>query len=112
MWISKKMISAGQKKTLAEVATITGEKTAQGSGEYRGLPMAAPWGIAYLPPNSTEAVLVESNIGNACVGVLAEEKEIEPGELMLFSAGGAYIHLKNSGEIVINGQVFPAPEEE
>ena len=41
-----------------------------------------------------------------------EETALEPGELLLFSQGGARIYLKNSGEVVINGQVFAAEEGE
>lgn len=110
MWISKQ-IAAVQEKPVAEFAQVTGESTAQGRQEYRSLRRAAPWGVAYLPPATAQAVLVESTSGMVCVGTLSESKNLSPGELLLYSAGGARIYLKNNGEVEINGQVFPAAEE-
>jgi hypothetical protein len=43
---------------------------------------------------------------------LAQDRGLAAGELILFSSGGAEIYLKNSGEVVINGQVFAAKEGE
>lgn len=83
-----------------------------GSGEYRDFALAAPWGIAYMPPDAARAVLVNSTEGMVCAGAVVEETALEPGELLLFSQGGARIYLKNSGEVVINGQVFAAEEGE
>ena len=57
-------------------------------------------------------VLVNSTEGMVCAGAVVEETALEPGELLLFSQGGARIYLKNSGEVVINGQVFAAEEGE
>ena len=68
----------------------------------------APWGIAYQPPATARAVLVNSTEGMVCTGAMMEEIDLEPGELLLFSQGGARIYLKNTGEVVINGQVFAA----
>ena len=42
----------------------------------------------------------------ACLGVVAQDKNLEEGELMLYSKGGASIVLKNDGSVVINGKVF------
>ncbi len=106
MWISRQMIDAKAQKPSADVARVTGNCKANGVNEYRGLPFAGPWGIAYLPPNAAQAVVVSTNAGDACIGAFAQEKGLEPGELMLFSAGGAEIYLKNNGDIEINGQIF------
>lgn len=111
MWIARRMIAAENPRPAAELASVTGESTLRGAEVYRGVPTAAPWGIAYRPPGAARAALVRTQDGPACVGVLMEAKPLEPGELLLFSAGGAEIRLKNSGEVVINGQVFP-PEKE
>lgn len=106
MWISQQILSARGKKPAADLARVTGNAAAQGAGEYRGLPFAGPWGIAYQPPNAASAVIVSTSAGDACIGTLAEKKGLSPGELMLYSAGGAEIYLKNNGDIEINGQVF------
>lgn len=112
MWISQQMIAAHKTQPQAQLGTVTGSEqtqiVARGTGEYRHVPAAAPYGIACLPPDGAQAVILASNSGNVCVGVLAEEKDLQAGELMLYSAGGASIYLKNSGEVVINGQVFAA----
>lgn len=108
MWISQQMIEVHNRKPEADVASVTGTGTAQGAQEYRSLPFAGPWGIAYRPPNAAQAVVVSTSAGDTCIGALAQDRGLQPGELMLFSSGGAQIYLKNSGEIVINGQVFAA----
>lgn len=108
MWISQQMIAAQKNRPSADTARITGADSAQGVNQYRSLPFAGPWGIAYQPPNASQAVIVSTSAGDACIGSLAESRSIEPGELMLFSSGGAEIYLKNNGEIEINGQIFKA----
>ncbi|WP_101697253.1 hypothetical protein [Clostridium minihomine] len=115
MWISRKI--AGNR--LAENPVASGQVTAgqgariavQGEQEYRHLELAAPWGIAYLPPAGARAVILGGAEKPVCAGTIVEESGLEPGELMLFSAGGARICLKNSGEVVINGKTFAAEEE-
>lgn len=108
MWISQQMIAAQKGRAAADTARMTGSGSAQGVNDYRGLLFAGPWGIAYQPPDAAQAVVVSTNAGDACIGTVAEEKGIGPGELFLYSAGGAEIYLKNNGEIEINGQVFKA----
>ncbi len=110
MWIAKQTIAAANQKLAAELAEVNGEAAMQGENEYRGVPLCAPWGIAYLPPNAAQAVVVSTRDGSVCVGALTQGKGLAAGELMLFSAGGAEIYLKNSGEVVINGQVFAKKE--
>lgn len=111
MWIAKRTIAAANQKPAAELAEVNGQAVMQGESEYRGLPLCAPWGIAYFPPTAAQGVVVSTRNGAVCVGTLTEKKGLAPGELMLFSAGGAEIYLKNSGEVVINGQVFAQKEE-
>ncbi len=108
MWISQQMIEANSKRPAADIAAVTGTGTAQGADGYHSLPFAGPWGIAYQPPNAAQAVVVSTTAGDTCIGALAQDKDLKPGELMLFSSGGAEIYLKNNGEIEINGQVFAA----
>lgn len=111
MWISQQMITAQKRQPSAELAQVTGNAVMQGENEHRGVPLCAPWGIAYLPPNTARAVVMDTNTGTVCLGTLEAQKSLAPGELLLFSSGGASIYLKNSGEVVINGQVFAAKKE-
>lgn len=109
MWISDKIIAAQEKRPAGEITRVTGNAQAQGAGEYRSLPLAGPWGVAWAPPNAASAVVVSTTDGGrACLGAVAEDRGLAPGELKLFSSGGAEIYLKNSGEVVINGKVFEA----
>ncbi len=111
MWISQKVIGGAGKTPTAELTEVTGSSIMQGESDYRGVPFCAPWGVAYQPPNTARAVVVSTRQGNVCLGVLPDGKELQAGELMLYSLGGAEIYLKNSGEVVINGQVFAAKQE-
>ena len=112
MWISQQIIAAQKAQPQAKLGAVTGNMqagiVAQGSGEYRNLQAAVPYGIASLPPEGAQAVILTSDAGNICIGTLAEDKGVAAGEVLLYSAGGASIYLKNSGEVVINGQVFAA----
>lgn len=110
MWITQQIITAQSAKASADLAQVTGNAAAQGASEYRGLPFAGPWGIAYQPPNAARAVIVTTNAGDTCIGTLAADQGLEPGELLLYSSGGARLYLKNNGDIVINGQVFHKEE--
>ena len=112
MWISQKIIAAQSAKPSAELAKMTGSAAAQGVNEYRGLPFAGPWGIAYLPPDAAQAVIVSTSAGDACIGTMAAGRDLKPGELLLYSSGGAELYLKNNGDIVINGQVFQKEAED
>lgn len=114
MWLTEKMT---EDKAVGEVYSgkVTGGQNAQvavqGENEYRELALAAPWGIAYLPPAGARAVVVGGGQQPVCAGTIVESSELEPGELLLFSAGGARICLKNSGDVIINGQTFAKVEE-
>ena len=111
MWISKQLVEARKKQPAAGVSHVrSGEAAETGGG---GFSYCGPWGVAYSPPSYARAVTVETASGTACVGTVTEAPEgarVEPGELLLFSRGGAYIHLKNNGQVEINGQTF-APAE-
>ncbi len=111
MWISQQMIDAAKQRPVAELTQVTGSASMQGTNTYRGVPLVSPWGIDYSPPSSARAVVVQTASGMACMGVLSESRGLQPGELLLYSAGGAEIYLKNNGEVVINGQVFATKKE-
>ena len=103
MWISEKMAAARAVESAVASGEVTGGQdariAAQGETEYRRLALAAPW---------ARAVILGGAENPVCAGTIVEAGGLEPGELLLFSAGGARICLKNSGEVVINGQTFSA----
>lgn len=108
MWISKQLVEARKKQPAAEVSHISSYEEARPKSMSADLAYCGPWGIAYSPPSYTQGVVIETSLGAACVGTLTDTAAdgLEPGELYLFSKGGASIRLKNNGEVEINGQVF------
>lgn len=73
------------------------------SSKFTKTPIAAPYGIAYVPPEGEKSVVVSSSGGEVCMGTIAPSKELSPGEIMLFSKGGATLKLSNDGHVYING---------
>jgi hypothetical protein len=75
--------------------------------ESRGIAVFAPRGISYRPREGDRLLLLRADGTDVCVGCLATDM-LEPGELALASSGGARIHLKNNGEISLNGLTISA----
>ena len=110
MWISQKVGALEQPSAqiqVGEVLSNTGSLSIQAVVQYSAVPLAAPFGITYVPPKGTKVVLLEEEDTVLCAGAISEPVNLSEGELMLRSSGGAYIYLKNNGDVVINGQVFP-----
>lgn len=74
------------------------------SGEHKSLRACMPYGIASIPPKNECAVVLPLEDGEVSLGVLADTDGLQEGELMLSSAGGASIVLKNDGRVLINGR--------
>ena len=87
-----------------EVLSNTGSLFHTGCGTIQCSALAAPFGITYVPPKGTKVVLLEEEDTVLCTGAISESINLSEGELMLRSSGGAYIYLKNNGDIVINGR--------
>ncbi len=107
MWLTS-FLNKGNSKTPATKGSITGTGGASvcidASTQHRNVSIVAPYGFAYVPPVGEGAVLVPFDGGEACVGVVTGLSEnLERGEVMLYSAGGASIVLKNDGSVLING---------
>ncbi len=112
MWISQKMASinnTANENSLGEITDSSGSNvTVQSAHEYREIPLIAPYGIAYVPDNGDKTVVIPVAGKNICLGSIVKDKNLNPGELMLFSKGGAKIILKNDGTVVINDTVIQA----
>jgi hypothetical protein len=94
--------------TVAQVSfSGSGGFGALAEAESRGIAVFAPRGISYRPLEGDRLLLLRADGSDVCVGCLATEA-LEPGELALASSGGARIHLKNNGEISLNGLIIPA----
>lgn len=109
MWINEYMTGRSGKTNVAaagEILTANNGRVAVGSNRnYNALPVIAPAGVAYVPAAGTSTMVLEGAGGTVCLGVIAAPPEpLEAGELMLYSAGGASIVLKNNGKVLINGR--------
>ncbi len=111
MWISRNlkpsdssgMAEAGGVNTSAD-RRISAYASA-GCGQYA---VVAPSGIISCPIQSDDAVIIHTETGDMCLGVRTRmhNYDIEPGELVLYSMGGANIRLANDGKIYLNGSEY------
>lgn len=110
MWLSDFMTRDRREKNEAQIGDITGtdknKVAAVTSLEQRKLPLVGAYGIAYVPPIGEKCVVLPLESGDACLGVIGKSANLSPGELMLYSKGGASIILKNNGQVLINGEVY------
>ena len=108
MWLTKNLEEQTRRQRSAENARVTASSGAQldaiGHKSHAAQPCVAPYGIAYVVPSGSQCVLLPLGEGSASIGVIAPDNELQPGEIMLYSSGGASIVLKNSGEVIINGK--------
>lgn len=66
--------------------------------------LRAVWAFASVVPVGESAVVLPLANGEVSLGVLAKNVELDEGEVMLSSKGGASIVLKNDGRVLINGK--------
>lgn len=108
MWISRYVTgnSFGADSPGVGVVRAAGEKVSvSATNVHLGVPTAAPYGIACVPPVGSQSLVIPTDSGAVCVGVLeSPAADLEQGELMLYSSGGASIVLKNDGRVLINGR--------
>ena len=115
MWLSRKFSSyhtAEQEGAAADmgVTTIGGASASvMARGEQRDLEVFAPGGLVWQPRAGDTVLVIKGGVGCQEHCVVAAEtagaapEDMEPGELFLYSAGGAGIHLKNDGSIAVSG---------
>ena len=110
MWLGKKLAENRKEQEKSLAGTISGEKDGglllQAAAEYREVSSAGPYGVKSLPPAGENAVGVAFGDKTFCLGVEMDPEGLQPGELVLFSSGGAKITLTRYGKIQLEGQVF------
>lgn len=109
MWLTSFMAKNIKEQVAATTGSVSGassnEVQIEASQRHKNVPVIAPYGVVCVPPEGTQAVLVHTSSGDACVGVAAPLcTDIEPGEVMLCSSGGATLVLKNDGRVLVNGK--------
>lgn len=109
MWLSKRERAARPVSAVNGVVTSDGESlSVLADLERRGPTVAAPYGFASSPPQGEKVVMLADS--GVCLGSVNRAEGLRPGEVRLFSAGGAQILLRADGAVVINGQVFEKTE--
>lgn len=107
-YITKNSISApSAEKGELSVSEANGTAVAS-SGEHKELEFCFPYGLVSVPPGGEHAVVLPLDSGEVGLGVIAAGQELEEGEVMLYSKGGASLVLKNNGTVLINGREFDA----
>ncbi len=110
MWILDYITNKPVGSTPIEQGSIKGSLNGlvevNASSSFPKIPVAVPFGIASVPPEGESSVVASVGNGDVCLGVLAKDKELKPGEIMLFSQGGATLKLSNDGHVYINGVMY------
>ena len=117
MWLSKALTlqrAAEQEGTAADmgVTTITGGiASVMTRGEQRDLAVFAPGGVLWQPRVGDTVLVIRGGAGGLEHCVAAAEPTVKPpegmspGELYLYSSGGASIYLKGNGSVAVTGPV-------
>ena len=109
MWMNEYIAARSFDREEAAIGKVgaseNGRVSVSATRDYHRVPLVAPAGIYWLPAQGARSVVVQSSGGAVCAGVITQPPgELEPGELMLCSSGGASIVLKNDGKVLINGR--------
>lgn len=117
MWVSKAIsLRQGAEPDAAGadmgVTTIGGgSASVMTRGEQRNLAVFAPGGIVWQPRAGDNVLVIKGGVGGQEQCVVAADTagaapgELAPGELFLFSKGGASIYLRSDGGITVTGEV-------
>lgn len=105
MWLTKMgNPSSGARLRRGQVSGAGEGLKVQGEREFRSPELLFPYGYSSAAEEGGRAVMLDG----VCAGVAsAPDSGLSQGEVRIYSAGGAEILLKNTGEVVINGQSFP-----
>ncbi len=110
MWLSEEIASVGKNSEQVSLGHVikaeSGKITVKNGEDYKDIPLMAPGCINYVPQSGEEVVIVNLGEQAVCSTISAARGNINPGELYIGTQSGAYIWLKNNGQVVINGQVF------
>ena len=108
MWMSKRIVATSDKEVAEKVKVTLSDNQLEAGATVtrRNIDSYAPYGYKSVPPVDEDVIMLESNDGAVVLGALSKDEDIESGEVKISSLGGAYIILKNNGDIVLNGLVI------
>lgn len=99
----------------ADVAKVTGVGrdfvNVSGHTMLKNVKMTLPQGICVLPKEGDDVIVMPLENGEYIVLGTVYNRSLEGGslnrgEILIKSEGGAYIKLKNNGEVEINGMII------
>ena len=117
MWLSKSLSlrqTAEREGAAADMGVTTiggGCASVMTRGEQRNLEVFAPGGVVWQPLAGDTVLVIKGGVGGQESCVAAAETAahapagMAPGELFLFSQGGASIYLRKDGSITVKGPV-------
>lgn len=111
MWLSKKHGVARTSGANLGTASIGGSRAAAVTdAEQRSLPLFAPGGYRWVPEAGEALLVIKCGEGGdypvIAAGRCYPGEELSPGEVAIFSKGGAEIRLKNDGSVHIDGTLY------
>ena len=116
MWLSKKIsenVKENKDFVVGKITDIKGTNVSiQSDQEYRDVPFISPFGVSHIPSIGDKVILGPLNSGYVCFGTIEIDRDVDAhpsldtGEIMISSKGGASVVLKNTGQILINGEVL------
>ena len=109
MWLSEQSVKVKTDNgTETGIVTVSGpEPAAMVDSERRNLRLVTPGGFSWRPETGDEILIIkDSENGKLSAGVISKNgpENIEAGEVLIYSRN-SYVHIKNSGNIVIHGNV-------
>lgn len=112
MWLSKRIrIHPRAAEADLGVTSISGDSVgAVTRGEERALPVFGPGGYFWIPKSGDTVLVIRGGTGGEehCIGGTQQKEAVPgmlPGEVYLYSAGGASIYFKNDGSLILSGAV-------
>lgn len=109
MWLSK-TIGKSIADNRAQKGSITISGSADLEAQYtagaKNMESYTPYGYTSAAPIGEEVVVIPSSDGEIALGTRCKSSELQSGEVMISSLGGAKIILKNDGTVVINSTVI------
>lgn len=112
MWLSKQL-RPGTSTADADLGVTSiagGSAGIVTRGEVRSVPVFGPGGYVWLPAGGETVLVIKGGPGGeeTCVAGAAQKTPpdgMEPGEVYLFTPGGASVYLRQNGTIVLTGTV-------
>ncbi len=107
MWLTRKLADEGGVRLRSGLVEDGEAFAVQGENRYERPEQLLPYGFSSAAEAGGRAVMLDGYCAGLCS---APDQSLLPGEVRLYSAGGAAIQLKRDGTPVVHGPSFPPKE--